>query len=502
MENLTTLADLDAAIAEVERRLACLRKARELMVERGKLRAQLAGMEKMLAEMLPAGSSADPAPVDEGTPGLDPNPAQKRRTWGSGSVYQIGGRWWIRWRDDGTRHCTSFGSEDAAYDAMESINAQRDKRKVEALARKSPRRQAAPSTPVTEPDPVTKTETSPPAAVVPPLNMTRREQAEECRRLGIRGVDAVAAHLNIRYSKASYLCSYYRLYADKPDELSRLTREAQMEECRKLGLTTWQQVADKLGVTCDNARWPMKRYWGKAETIDPPRETVAAHDETAPVIDETPTPVPASMLQGSERPARGQRSQQIEECRRLGIRGAKAVAAHLKINVSYAGYLCSIHGLNLSDAPGEAFVPTELAPPSALVLEEDRTSAQLDAQVAEIVGTPETEAKIAALESKPVVVPFGISFVYDPAARTANRAQLKEETVKRQRGGKGRTVEFITVVAKNHVHVVTLDHFGDGQTNKDATGHVHRLCRWEMIEAHGHDHGLALTPPKGVDCAT
>ena len=112
MAKFTTLAEVDAAIAEAERRLENLRKARELMAESEKLRAQLAGMEKMLAEMLPVGSSAPPAPVGEGTSGLDPNPAQKRRTWGSGSIYQIGGRWWIRWRD-GKRHATSFLTEDA-----------------------------------------------------------------------------------------------------------------------------------------------------------------------------------------------------------------------------------------------------------------------------------------------------------------------------------------------------------------------------------------------------
>ena len=478
MAKFTTLAEVDAAIAEAERRLENLRKARELMAESEKLRAQLAGMEKMLAEMLPVGSSAPPAPVGEGTSGLDPNPAQKRRTWGSGSIYQIGGRWWIRWRD-GKRHATSFLTEDAAREAIEAINAERDKRRATDAVEKvrgSQRVAWNGILPEASPPPLFAKQTR---KKVP--DGTRRAQAEECKRLGIRGVDAVAAHLKVERSVAVYLCHDYGLAGSK------------------------QQVD-----AGDNARWPMKRYWGKAETIAPPCETVAAQGETAPVVGETLAPVSASIFQESERPARGQRSQQIEECRRLGIRGAKAVAAHLKINASYAGYLCSIHGLNVKDsadvvasesAPSTETSPAALSPRPIPLLEEDRAGAHLDAQVAEIVGTPETEAKIAALESNPVVVPFGISFTYDPAARAANRAQLKEETVKRQRGGKGRTVEFITVAAKNHVHVVTLDHFGDGQTNKDATGHVHRLCRWEMIEAHGHDHGLALTPPKGVDCA-
>jgi len=423
----TTLVEVDAAIAETERRLGNLLKARDLMAKREELEAQIGEIKAKLGEMLlPAVSS----PVSARACGKDVGPAGKRGR--KPNLHEFRGK---------LQTLEQWAAETGIATGTLFCRLKRGWSIGRAL---------------TEPEHKKKT-----LAAVPALTEQGTPRSQRIAWEGIAPVPPVVSE-----PEASLPAIDKQMRKKKvPDG----TRRAQAEECKR--------------------------------------------SETAPVVGETPAPVPASMLQANERPARGQRSQQIEECRRLGIRGAKAVAAHLKINVSYAGYLCSIHGLNVKDSADVVAVASESAPspetsPAALsprpipLLEEDRASAFLDRQVAEIVGTPETDAKIAALESRPVVVPFGISFTYDPAARAANRAQLKEETVKRQRGGKGRTVEFITVAAKNHVHVVTLDHFGDGQTNEDATGHVHRLCRWEMIEAHGHDHGLALTPPKGVDCAT
>ena len=45
----------------------------------------------------------------------------KRRVWGSGSVWQRGGRWWIRWREGGKRKCKSFVDEDTAKKVLAKI---------------------------------------------------------------------------------------------------------------------------------------------------------------------------------------------------------------------------------------------------------------------------------------------------------------------------------------------------------------------------------------------
>jgi hypothetical protein len=90
-----------------------------------------------------------------------------------------------------------------------------------------------------------------------------------------------------------------------------------------------------------------------------------------------------------------------------------------------------------------------------------------------------------------VTVPFGVDFVFDPAIRAANTQQLKEELTKRQHGNKNLSVEFLTTASgpiRLHVHVATVDHFGDGQTNKDSTGHVHRISKWAVAFMHNHFH--------------
>jgi len=42
----------------------------------------------------------------------------KRRTWGTGSITERDGRWWIRWREDGRRRCKSFASQEVAEEAL------------------------------------------------------------------------------------------------------------------------------------------------------------------------------------------------------------------------------------------------------------------------------------------------------------------------------------------------------------------------------------------------
>ena len=42
----------------------------------------------------------------------------RRRTWGSGSLFERDGRWWIRWRENGRRRCKSFTSKETAEAAL------------------------------------------------------------------------------------------------------------------------------------------------------------------------------------------------------------------------------------------------------------------------------------------------------------------------------------------------------------------------------------------------
>jgi len=42
----------------------------------------------------------------------------RRRTWGSGSIAERSGRWWIRWRENGRRRCKSFASLEVAEEAL------------------------------------------------------------------------------------------------------------------------------------------------------------------------------------------------------------------------------------------------------------------------------------------------------------------------------------------------------------------------------------------------
>lgn len=43
---------------------------------------------------------------------------RRKRTWGSGSIFERDGRWWIRWRENGKRKCKSFASRDVAEEAL------------------------------------------------------------------------------------------------------------------------------------------------------------------------------------------------------------------------------------------------------------------------------------------------------------------------------------------------------------------------------------------------
>jgi len=64
----------------------------------------------------------------------------KRRTWGTGSVTERDGRWWIRWREDGRRRCKSFASQEVAEQALAKnlADAERDSEGLRRDYRQAP----------------------------------------------------------------------------------------------------------------------------------------------------------------------------------------------------------------------------------------------------------------------------------------------------------------------------------------------------------------------------
>lgn len=61
-----------------------------------------------------------------------PRPS-KRRRWGSGSLFERDGRWWIRWRENGGRKCKSFASRDLASQVLAQIVADIELERVQQI---------------------------------------------------------------------------------------------------------------------------------------------------------------------------------------------------------------------------------------------------------------------------------------------------------------------------------------------------------------------------------
>jgi hypothetical protein len=102
--------------------------------------------------------------------------------------------------------------------------------------------------------------------------------------------------------------------------------------------------------------------------------------------------------------------------------------------------------------------------------------------------------------SGPRLAPFGTSFDFSGDWRAAAVPELRAEAVRRQRGHSGKSVQFATSFAAGHAHVASVDRMGYGTTVKDASGHVHRVVKWEVVPAcgaggHPSRHGLTLSPP-------
>jgi len=74
----------------------------------------------------------------------------------------------------------------------------------------------------------------------------------------------------------------------------------------------------------------------------------------------------------------------------------------------------------------------------------------------------------------------------------ASLDDLKAEVLRQQDGKKGKPVFLYTTPTRSHVHEAIVDHFGDGHTTSDASGHVHRVYRFVLSAAHNHRHDLKL----------
>jgi hypothetical protein len=121
---------------------------------------------------------------------------------------------------------------------------------------------------------------------------------------------------------------------------------------------------------------------------------------------------------------------------------------------------------------------------------------EVEAETLSRVQAPSSEGRDAV--GVPRVTPFGSSFDFDKLGRSATVPELRAEAVKRQRGCSGKAVQFATSLADGHAHVASVDRMGYGSTVKDASGHVHRLLKWEVLPAagvHAGRHGLTLSPP-------
>jgi len=69
---------------------------------------------------------------------------------------------------------------------------------------------------------------------------------------------------------------------------------------------------------------------------------------------------------------------------------------------------------------------------------------------------------------------------------------LKEEIKRQTRGKKAGYAYLLTTTARRHEHRAILDFFGDGRTQTDDSGHVHRIEKFEIHTQANHCHALVI----------
>ena len=67
---------------------------------------------------------------------------------------------------------------------------------------------------------------------------------------------------------------------------------------------------------------------------------------------------------------------------------------------------------------------------------------------------------------------------------------LRAEVARQQAGVRSVPVHLRTVRVRGHAHAVVVDRMGDGSTQADDSGHVHRIYRFVLSMADKHSHGL------------
>lgn len=76
---------------------------------------------------------------------------------------------------------------------------------------------------------------------------------------------------------------------------------------------------------------------------------------------------------------------------------------------------------------------------------------------------------------------------------------LREEVARQQGGKRSAVARLPAIEASGHGHVAVVDRMGDGVTKPDETGHQHRVYRFVLSMADGHQHGLlAKEAPEGA----
>jgi hypothetical protein len=93
-------------------------------------------------------------------------------------------------------------------------------------------------------------------------------------------------------------------------------------------------------------------------------------------------------------------------------------------------------------------------------------------------------------DDEPAEVASSTSSSRSPAEQGDSLADLKAEVSRQQGVQRSKAVRFVTVGGDGRQHVVLVDRFGDGSTQPDDSGSVHRVYRFVVNQAKGHSHGL------------
>jgi hypothetical protein len=84
-----------------------------------------------------------------------------------------------------------------------------------------------------------------------------------------------------------------------------------------------------------------------------------------------------------------------------------------------------------------------------------------------------------------------------PTSAGDDVGDLRREVARQQAGSPAKAAQLLASPTSGHGHVVLVDRMGDGTTQSDGTGHVHKVYRYVVSLAAGHQHGLRVPPGSG-----